>query len=78
MSSDSAEVCAMLSALLPKVESCKEAFNAQNVGNALYGMKGMSSDSAEVCAMLSALVPKVESCTVLLLMLKLRAMLYMV
>jgi hypothetical protein len=62
MSSDSAEVRAILSALLPKVESCREAFNAQAVGNALYGMQQMSSDSAEVRAMLSALLPKVKSC----------------
>jgi hypothetical protein len=44
------------------VESCREAFNAQAVGNALYGMQQMSSDSAEVRAMLSALLPKVKSC----------------
>jgi len=62
MGSDSVEVRAMLSALLPKVESCREALNAQHVGNALYGMQGMSSDSVEVRAMLSALLPKVESC----------------
>jgi hypothetical protein len=62
MSSDSVEVRAMLSALSPKVESCREALDAQAVGNALYGMQGMSSDSVEVRAMLSALLPKVESC----------------
>ncbi len=61
-SSDSTEVQAMLKALMPKVESCREALDAQNVGNSLYGLQGMSSDSAELRAMLSALVPKVESC----------------
>jgi hypothetical protein len=62
MSSDSAEVRAMLSALAPRVESCREALSAQAVGNVLYGLQGMSSDSAEVRAMLSALAPKVVSC----------------
>jgi predicted nucleic-acid-binding protein len=41
MSGDSVEVYAMLSALLPKVESCREALTAQAVGNALYGMQGL-------------------------------------
>jgi hypothetical protein len=62
MSSDNAEVRAMLSALVSKVESCREALSAQEMGNTLYGIQGMSSDSAEVRAMLSALVPKVETC----------------
>jgi hypothetical protein len=39
MSSDSAEVCARLSALVPKVESCREALDAGAVGNALYGIE---------------------------------------
>jgi conjugal transfer/entry exclusion protein len=62
MSSDSTEVRALLSALVPKVKSCGKALKAQHVGNALYGLQGMSSDSTEVRAMLSALVPKVKSC----------------
>jgi hypothetical protein len=41
MSSDSVEVRAILSALLPKVESCREALDGQAVGNALYGLQGM-------------------------------------
>jgi len=44
----------MLSVLVPKVERCKEALNAQAVSNALYGMQGMSRDIAEVRAILSA------------------------
>jgi very-short-patch-repair endonuclease len=62
MSSDSAEVRAMLLALVPKVESCRAALGAQAVGNSLYGMQKMSSDSTEMRAMLLALAPKVESC----------------
>jgi hypothetical protein len=52
----------MLSALVLKVESCKEALDSQAVSNALYGMQGMSNYSAEVRAMLLALAPKVDSC----------------
>jgi hypothetical protein len=62
MSSDSGEVRALLSALLPKVQSCRESLDSQAVGNALYGLQGMSSDSGEVRALLSALLPKVQSC----------------
>lgn len=38
MSSDSAEVCAILSALAPRVKSCKEALSA------LYGMQRMGKN----------------------------------
>jgi fructose-1,6-bisphosphatase len=41
MSSDHAEVRAILSALVCKVQSCKEDLNAQELGNALYGLQGM-------------------------------------
>lgn len=58
MSPDSAEVRSILSALVHKVQSCKEALGAQELGNALYGLQGMSSDSAEVRSMLSVLVHK--------------------
>mmetsp|Transcript_25366 Transcript_25366/g.24267 ORF Transcript_25366/g.24267 Transcript_25366/m.24267 type:complete len:247 (-) Transcript_25366:238-978(-) len=34
----------MLSALVPKVESCQEALSAQELGNALYGMQGMMEE----------------------------------
>jgi hypothetical protein len=47
---------------VPKVESCREALDAQAVGNALYGLQGMTSDKAAVQAILLALVPKVECC----------------
>jgi hypothetical protein len=32
-------VCALLAALKPKVQSCKEDFKAQELGNALYGLQ---------------------------------------
>ena len=44
------------------IESCTETFNAQEVGNALYGMQSMNSDHAEVRSMISALAGKVNSC----------------
>ena len=62
MSSDSAEVCSLLSALCPKVVECRESFSAQHIGNALYGLQGMSSDCVEVRSLLSALCPKVVKC----------------
>ena len=40
------EVRLMISALLGKVHSCKESLDAQNVGNALYGMQGMTCDDS--------------------------------
>jgi hypothetical protein len=39
MNSDSGTICSLLSALVPKVDSCVEIFSAQAVGNALYGMQ---------------------------------------
>jgi hypothetical protein len=42
MSSDSSEVCALISALASKVQSCEESLDAQAVGNALYGMNGLT------------------------------------
>jgi hypothetical protein len=52
MNSDCVKVCALLLALMSKVESCKNALNAQAVGDTLYGLHGMGSDSAEGRAML--------------------------
>ena len=62
MSSEVAEVRAMLAALVPQVKACKEEFKAQNVGNTLYGLQGMSIEVSEVQAMLAALVPQVKAC----------------
>jgi hypothetical protein len=52
----------VLSALASKIEGCKESLDAQAVGNALFGLKGMSSDRAEVLRVLSALAIKIEGC----------------
>ena len=41
-SSDHADTRAFLAALTPKVAGCTNAFNAQDVGNALYGLQGCS------------------------------------
>ena len=38
----------LLHSITIMIKSCKESLSAQEVGNALYGMKGMSSDHAEV------------------------------
>jgi hypothetical protein len=39
MRSDSAEVRAMLSALVPNVKNYAEVFTAQHIGMALYGLQ---------------------------------------
>jgi hypothetical protein len=66
MSSEVAEVRAMLQALTAKVQGSTEMLSAQNIGIALYGLQGMSSDAAEVRAMLQALTAKVQGSTELL------------
>ena len=43
------------------VQHCREALDAQAVGNALYGLQRMG-DSEEVRQLLAALTPKVEQC----------------
>mmetsp|Transcript_8709 Transcript_8709/g.8639 ORF Transcript_8709/g.8639 Transcript_8709/m.8639 type:complete len:545 (+) Transcript_8709:268-1902(+) len=53
---------AMLLYGLQMTASCGNQFKAQEVGNALYGLKGMSSDCGEVRDLLSALTIKVSSC----------------
>ena len=44
------------------MRSCTASLNAQEVGNAVYGLRCMSSDHVEVRSLLSALEPKVRSC----------------
>jgi hypothetical protein len=36
MSNDNAEVCAMLLALMPKIEGCREPLGAQALGTYIY------------------------------------------
>jgi very-short-patch-repair endonuclease len=62
MSSDAQEVLYVLGALAPKIEECREQFDAQAVGNALYGLRNMSSDVREVVDVLVAITPKIEGC----------------
>jgi very-short-patch-repair endonuclease len=50
----------VLAALAPKIEASKEELDAQEVGNALYGLQSMSSDVREVVGVLAALTPKIE------------------
>ena len=52
----------LLDSIIVMTKNCRESPNAQNVGNALYGMQSMSSDHAEVRSMVSALLGKVHSC----------------
>jgi very-short-patch-repair endonuclease len=62
MSSDVQEVRYVLGALAPKIKGCREQFDAQAVGNALYGLQSMSSDAEEVRYVLGALAPKIKEC----------------
>jgi hypothetical protein len=59
MSSREQEVRTLLTVLAQKVVHTREALKAQEVGNALYGLKRMSSDVLEVRQLIDALVPKV-------------------
>merc|ERR1719456_1237942 len=52
----------MLKVLTPKVASCSRELKAQEVSNALYGLKSLG-DSKEVRGMLKVLTPKVASCS---------------
>jgi hypothetical protein len=62
MSSDVREVRDVLAALAPKIESFRGELSAQEVGNALYGLKCMSRDVREVKDVLAALAPKIGGC----------------
>ena len=52
----------LLLVLESKIRLCAKAFDAQAVGNALYGLQSMSNEHAEVRSMLSVLEEKVRSC----------------
>ena len=62
MSNYSPEVLQLLTALAPKVQSCKEELSAQNTANTLYSPQNMSSARPEVPPQLMAVVRKVQSC----------------
>ncbi len=55
MSSQEAEVRAVLDALGRKISESRQELDAQSIGNALYGLQGMSSQVAEVRAVMDAL-----------------------
>ncbi len=61
MNSREPEIRNLLSVLATKVSRTWEDLKAQEVGNALYGLKRMNSDIAEVRHLIEALVPKVAS-----------------
>jgi hypothetical protein len=56
------DVLAALAALAPKIEGCREELDAQEVGNALYGLQNMRIDVREVRDVLAALAPKIKGC----------------
>ena len=55
-------VRAVLSALTPKVLSCTESFDNQQLSNTIFGLKNMNNDHPEVCAMLKALLVITDNC----------------
>ena len=59
-----------MAALTPKVQGCREEFNAQAVGNALYGLQRLGDSEAMrmlfAAVLVVALVPEVEKCRVFL------------
>jgi hypothetical protein len=63
MSSDVAEVRVLLSALTAKVQenNSEGLFDAQVIGNALYGLQGMNVNSPEVLGLLCAITEKVRN-----------------
>jgi len=61
MTSEHEEVRHLLSVLSAKVAQCIELLEAQNVGNALYGLRGMNSDYKEVRSIIIALTPKIAT-----------------
>ena len=62
MDSDNDEVTRLLVVLAEKIHSCQGILSAQEVANALYGLKNMSCDRKEVRDLLDALSKHVEQC----------------
>ena len=58
---DSEQTRELVAALTPKVRDCREALDAQAVGNALYGLQRMG-DSEQTRELVAALTPKVQQC----------------
>jgi hypothetical protein len=55
MSSDSDEVRLILSALLIKIDSCKEDLSMESYNGAVYGVRRMNRECSEVHNVLEAL-----------------------
>lgn len=72
MSSNRAEVRALLSVLTRHIEQSDSTLDAQAVSNSLYGLQLMSSDHVEVRTLLTVLSSKVEICTVIMSALEVR------
>jgi hypothetical protein len=56
-----AEVRLVLSALIPKIESCQQSLLSFDVGSLLYGLSCMKSDCEEVLQILSLLTSKIRA-----------------
>jgi hypothetical protein len=61
MKSDQPEVRAVINAITMKLQASQLEMNAQELGNALYGLQNMSCDYIEVRRLLAALTLKVSS-----------------
>lgn len=52
----------LLLVIIPKLQSCTDAFTASDISNFLYGLKGMSSTCSAVRTVLLVFVLKITSC----------------
>jgi hypothetical protein len=62
MSSDSPEVCRVLTQVTRLLSTCRSPFRAKGLSNAVYGLRFMSSEVAEVRAVAMALAPHLRAC----------------
>ena len=65
MSSDFAEVCEVVRALAPRIQSCEETLEGRQVAVILESLHSMNSESADVRSLLSALTHQMQRCTFL-------------
>jgi len=62
-SSEHSEVRSIIRVLAPQIAKCTETLDAQEIGNALYGLQGCSSEHSEVRSILKVLSPHIPKCT---------------
>jgi hypothetical protein len=62
MSSDCAEVCEVLRALVPRIQCCEETFEGWQIASILQSLASQSTESAEVRSLLSALTYHIQRC----------------